>query len=500
MRSIKNRQSKSVFPLTIDELKKKIENGMLNKEDLSFTVYGQKNKKVAVFYIPYLVDQEKIESQLLDPLLDMENEWTEQAILDEIPLGQGKTDTDLKRIIEGMNDGNIHLYVDQAKSIVTYQVAKSEKRGLERSETEAIIIGPQLAFTESLMSNLNVISWRVNTPDLALEKIMVGKRNPKETRMVYLKSVANETDVNTMRQRLTELELDMVEDIHMLKQYILDNSYSVFPQFVATELVDRAMYVIKEGKIVVMIEDSPYALIAPSTLFSFFESTEDRYFHWNLSTFILSLRLFAAFITLMLTPLYVAAVTFHYELVPSQLLISVGKSRATVPFPPILEVIILEFIIELLREAGARLPTKVGQTIGIVGGVVVGTAAVQAGIASNILIILVTLSALASFVTPNYVMGNTLRFIRFPLIVLSGLYGLIGIIFGICLLIIHLLRLESLGRPYLSPLYPLRLADFNKVFFRFPEQKQGGRFLSNQPKDSRIYDKQDATEKKDNKQ
>ncbi len=327
---------------------------------------------------------------------------------------------------------------------------------------------------------------------------MVGERNPKEARMIYLKSDANETDVNTMRQRLNDLKVDMIEDIHMLKQYILDNSTSVFPQYVATELVDRATYAVKEGKIIVIVEERPLALVAPSTFFSFFESTEDRYFHWNLSSFILSLRFLAAFVTLMLTPMYVAATTFHYELIPSKLLVSIGESRAAVPFPPILEVIIIELVIELLREAGARLPTKVGQTIGIVGGVVVGTAAVQAGITSNILIILVTLSALASFSTPNYVMGNTLRFVRFPLIIFASMYGIIGLMFGICLLVIHLVRLESLGRPYLTPLYPLRLADFNKVFFRLPEQKQGRRFLSYRLKDKHTYGKNKATVKKDN--
>ena len=497
MRRLKKHSSQSIFPTSIEKLKKKIESEFLKSEDVAFTVYQQESKKIVVFYIAFLVDQQKVEEMLLKPLLDMETPWTGQSILDEIPLGGGQTNSDIKNIIKGLNSGDVHLYVENEKHLITYQLAKSEKRALDKAETESIVIGPQLAFTESIASNLNVISWRLNTPDLAMEKFMIGKRNPKETRMIYLKSVANETDVNTMRQRLNELDLDMVEDIHMIKQYILDNSYSVFPQFVATELVDRAMYTIKEGKIIVLIEDSPLALIAPSTFFSFFESTEDRYFHWNLSSFIIGLRFLAAFVTLIMTPFYVAAITYHYELIPSQLLISVGESRAAVPFPPIIEVLILELVIELLREAGARLPSRVGQTIGIVGGVVVGTAAVQAGITSNVLVILVTFSALASFATPSYIMGNTIRFIRFPLIILSGFYGIIGLMFGVSFLVIHLLRLQSLGRSYLAPLYPLRLADFNKVFFRLPEQWQGRRFLSYQPKDKKSFFNKKAAKRKD---
>ncbi|MCM3739609.1 spore germination protein [Oceanobacillus luteolus] len=498
MRPAKKNNGKSALPMSVDQLKNKVESLVINSQDLNYTTYQQNEKQIAVFYIPFLIDHTKLEESLLNPLLSMESDWSTDTILSGIPLASGKTTTKLEDTVNGLNKGEVFLYLEQDKQLITYKLSKSEKRALERAETEAIVIGPQLAFTESMQSNLNVISWRLNTPDLAREKIMVGERNPKEARIIYLKSVANETDVNTMRQRLNDLKVDMIEDIHMLKQYILDNSTSVFPQYVATELVDRATYAVKEGKIIVLVEGSPLAMVAPSTFFSFFESTEDRYFHWNLSSFILSLRFLAAFVTLMLTPMYVAATTFHYELIPSQLLMSIGQSRAAVPFPPILEVIIIELVIELLREAGARLPTKVGQTIGIVGGVVVGTAAVQAGITSNILIILVTLSALASFSTPNYVMGNTLRFVRFPLIIFASMYGIIGIMFGICLLVIHLVRLESLGRPYLTPLYPLRLADFNKVFFRLPEQKQGRRFLSYRLKDKHTYGKNKATVKKDN--
>ena len=497
MRPVKKQANQVDFPLSIDGLKNKLETEILNSQDLSFTVYKQENKQIAVFYIPYLVDLAKIEQQVLSKLLDMQIDWTMDSILSEIPLSSGEAFYDVKTIIDKLINGYIGLYGEYENAIIMYEIGKAEKRQLEKAETESMVIGPQIAFTESLTSNMNVINWRMNTPDLAMEKVEVGKRNPKETRIIYLKSVANETDVNTMRQRLTDLDVDMIEDIQMLKQFILDSSTSVFPQFVASELVDRSMYAIKQGKIIVLVEDSPSAFIAPSTLFSFFESTEDRYFHWGLSTFVRFLRFLAAFVTLFLTPMYVVATTYHYELIPSQLLVSLGESRAVVPFPPLIEVLLIELVIELLREAGARLPTKVGQTIGIVGGVVVGTAAVQAGITSNILIILVTMSALASYATPSYVMGNTIRFVRFPLFILAGFYGIIGLMFGICLLVIHLVRLESLGRPYLSPLYPLRLADFNKAFFRLPEQTQNERFLSYRLKDKQLFNKEEATERRD---
>lgn len=205
------------------------------------------------------------------------------------------------------------------------------------------------------------------------------------------------------------------------------------------------------------------------------------------------LRLVSIPLALFLTPLYVAILTYRYELVPSDLIITIGQSRAGVPFPPIIEALLIELMIELLREAGARLPTKIGQTMGIVGGIVIGQAAVDAGLTSNVLIIIVAASALASFTTPNYLIGTSFRVIRFPLIILAGLYGLIGLIFGVCLLVIHLLTTESLGRPYLAPLYPLRLQDFKRVFFRVPPSHNYRRASMYRPRQHKRYSKQDAS-------
>src|SRR5690606_35037730 len=263
MRPAKKNNGKSALPMSVDQLKNKVESLVINSQDLNYTTYQQNEKQIAVFYIPFLIDHTKLEESLLNPLLSMESDWSTDTILSGIPLASGKTTTKLEDTVNGLNKGEVFLYLEQDKQLITYKLSKSEKRALERAETEAIVIGPQLAFTESMESNLNVISWRLNTPDLAREKIMVGERNPKEARIIYLKSVANETDVNTMRQRLNDLKVDMIEDIHMLKQYILDNSTSVFPQYVATELVDRATYAVKEGKIIVLVEGSPLAMVAP---------------------------------------------------------------------------------------------------------------------------------------------------------------------------------------------------------------------------------------------
>lgn len=492
----RNKQD-NIFPLKIKKLEEMIQDHFNNNLDLNLSVYKHQEKNIAVFYISYLVATDKLENLLLASLLKNDEQWTNQTILNDIPLSSGKTTVTLEEISEELINGKVCIYIEGETEIVSYPLLKMEQRSLEKAETESLVLGPQIAFTESLSTNMNVVRGILKTSDLIMEKIIVGKRIPYEVQIIYLKSLTNETDIETMRQRIKDLDVDEIEDIAILKQYIEDSSTNIFPQFYTTELPDRFCYTISKGKIGVLGDNSPTGIIAPSTFFSFFESTEDIYMRWNAGSFLRSLRFLAMFLAIIITPAYVAIVTFQFELIPTKLLISIGKSRAQVPFPPIIEALLIEFMIELLREAGARLPTKVGQTMGIVGGIVIGEAAVQAGITSNILIIVVAVSALASFTTPSYLMGTSLRVIRFPMMILAGVWGLIGIMFGICLLIIHLLRLTSLGRPYLAPLYPLQLQDFNKALYRLPYSNQFRRAKIGQPKDIVRYPKKEARKKQD---
>ncbi|QUW23138.1 spore germination protein [Sporosarcina sp. Marseille-Q4063] len=492
-------KTNTIFPLQVNELeiiiKSKFENN--SDEDLLFSVYEHKGKKIAVFGISYLMDTNKLESSLLTPLISHSEPWTSIDVLNEIPLGNGSITNSLKEVFNNIIFGEVFIYIEEEKEIVSYSLNEKEKRSLEKPEIESVVIGPQLSFTESLYTNLNVIRQLIPSTDLVMEKIIVGHAIPSEVRLIYMKSVANEADVNTMRQRIQDLDVDEIEDSTSLKIYIEDSSTTIFPQFYVTELPTRLAYTIKEGKIGVLVENSPNCFIGPSNFFSFFESMEDVYLRWIPTSAFRLLRLFATFAALVLTPLYIAVVTFHYELIPTALIVSIGQSRAAVPFPPILEALLIELMIELLREAGARLPTKVGQTMGIVGGIVIGQAAVAAGLTSNILIIVVAMSALASFTTPSYVIGTTFRVLRFPLMILAGFYGIIGVMFGICLLIIHLLRIKSIGRPYLTPIYPLKIKDFNKVFFRTPPARNSKRATMYRPKDRARDSKQDAHKKRD---
>lgn len=489
------------LPLTVQQFESVVKSRFPNGSDadLLFSTYTHKDKKISVVGIVQLIDSNKLESSLLVPLLESKKIWTAQSIIDELPLNNGSKETSLSVLFQQLVTGTIIVYIENEKEFVTYSFLKEEQRSLDKSETESVVIGPQLSFTESLPTNLNVIRQLLPTPDLVIEKQIVGKKVPREVRMIYLQSMANDEDVQTMRQRIQDLEVDEIEDSTVLMHYLEDFSYSLFPQFYLTELPAHLSYTIKKGKIGVLVENSPNGFVAPSTFFSFYETTEDVYSRWLQGSALKFLRIISMIAAFLLTSLYVAIVTYHYELIPTALIVSIGQSRASVPFPPIIEALLIELMIELLREAGARLPTKIGQTMGIVGGIVIGQAAVQAGITSNILIIVVAITTLASFTTPNYSIGASFRIARFPIIILAGLFGLIGVMFGVCLLTIHLLRTTSLGRPYLAPVYPLRLEDFNHVLFQTPPSKNSKRAQMYRPKDLTLYSKEKANKKHDPK-
>ncbi|MCA0969746.1 spore germination protein [Halobacillus litoralis] len=455
----------------IEELKRRFN----QSPDLICKEIQIRHQTIVIHFVNYQVRKDLVERDLLYPLTGRNRTWSLEELKNKIPLASSKGTDSMEKITKELIHGSVSVYLEGEQEVVLFALPNQEHRALNRAETESLVFGPQIAFTESLMTNLNVVRWRLDTDDLVVEKVIVGERIKSEARLIYLKSLANDTNVQTMRQRMEDLEVDEVEDTSVLAQLIEDSSSTVFPQLITTELPDRFCNSISKGRVGVLLDKSPTSLIGPMSLFNFFESTEDLYMRWNMGTFIRILRLFAMVLSIILTPLYVAALTYHYEIIPSSLLISLGQSRATVPFPPVIEALLLEMLIEFLREAGARLPTKVGQTMGIVGGIVLGQAAVKAGFTSNILIIIIALSALASFTAPSYSMGSAIRIIRFPVIILAGAWGLIGIVFAMCFLVLHLLKLQSLGRPYLAPVYPLEWKDFNDTIFRTTPQRNDRR-------------------------
>ncbi|MFC5591175.1 spore germination protein [Sporosarcina soli] len=422
---------------------------------------------LTLIYIDNLVDTKALTDHIILELVKYPG-VSSQNLTSYLPVPQVKLTEEVGDAVRALMDGSVLIHVEGDAQIVLANIPTTESRSLSAPEMESQVIGAQVAFNESLSTNVSLIRRLIKNPDLCNELMEVGERSTTSVALLYIKGVASDEMVNTLRQRITDLETDSVLDSSILEQLIDDNSLSIFPQMLLTERPDKLCGELLNGKLGLIIDGSSLAIVCPHSFLEFFQSQEDQNLRWQIATFTRLLRFSAVVLSVFLTPLYVAALTYHYEVIPQTLLVPLSESRALVPFPPLFEALLLELIIELLREAGVRLPSKVGQTIGIVGGIVVGTAAVQAGVTSNILIIIIALGALSSFTTPSYMMGNVIRLIRFPLILLAGLWGFYGVMLGFCFIMVELLRQSSLGSPYTAPFYPPRLMDWGDSLVRLP--------------------------------
>jgi len=331
--------------------------------------------------------------------------------------------TDLPHVLSLISQGYTIIYLHQRQQFYAMETFSAENRTIQQTETESTVIGPQDAFTESLETNLSLIKRRIKNPELKNQSYTVGTETNTSVSVLYLDHLVNQENLERVTKRLKEMDYDGFYDISMMKQLLEDHPLSPFPQYNMTVRPDVVMQYLLDGRIVIMMNNSQSVIICPTSFFELFVSTEDYYNRWMTATLLRSLRFFGFFLTIILTPTYISALTYHPELLPFELLINLQESRTRVPFPPVIEVLFIELVIEILREAGSRMPTKIGQTIGIVGGIVIGTAAVEAGLISNILVVLVAVSALLSFLPSNFLMSNTSRFVRYIFILSAGLFG-----------------------------------------------------------------------------
>lgn len=439
--------------------------------DLTHRTYPECH--IELIYFDHQVDFDQLYREVMKPLLNVS--------VEEIPTVLEQTQfsltTDSKNLIVGILSGQAAVFFKDDAYLVDVFGLKS--RSVAQSETETVITGAHDAFTEQAALNLSLIRQRIKSSHLKVIKLGAGEVTKTDIYLLYIKDIANMDYVNELIFRITNVEIDAVFDTNMLLQLIDDKPLSVFPQFLTSERPEAMASKLVSGRIVAIVDGSPSALCAPTSFFEYFSSSDDYNQRWMLGSATRLLRFVALIITLIFTALYVSVTTYHYEMIPENLLLTLTESRYKVPFPPIIEALFMETTIELLREAGARLPSKIGQTIGIVGGIVIGQAAVQAGLTSNILIIAVASSAIASFVTPAYVMSASIRLLRFGLIILAGIWGNFGIAIGITAIIIHLSSLTSLGSSYLTPVAPFQPKDWKDTFIIAPFK-----FLKDRPTQS----------------
>ncbi|TVX92529.1 spore germination protein [Paenibacillus agilis] len=426
----------------------------VNANDL--TVEAILGGQITVMYIHHLLNKNEYHQVITSFAQDSDSDTALKRLMSVWNPLQGHNEQDmLDKIAEHIVNGDIvGVYNNQVGMISS---GAASFRAIQTSAKENVITGPHDAFVESAEINASLIRRRIRTPRLKSIKYNIGKDFPFYAYLIYIEGVAEEDVISEACIRMENLHMREVLDGNEVAKQLDDTPFAVFPQWIGTERPDSVTQYLLNGKVAILTDNSPTVVVAPVNFLDFFAVIGDNYERWHFSRFIRLLRLFAFTLTLMLSAFYVAVTTYHYQFIPPTLLETMITSRLRVPFEPMMEALLMEGVIEILREAGARLPTKIAQTIGIVGGLVIGQAIVQAGLTGNVLIVAVASSALASFIIPNYTLETSMRALRFINIILAGLMGYFGIVIFISLIITRLCHLRSLNKEYIDLSY---FADF----------------------------------------
>lgn len=364
--------------------------------------------------------------------------------------------------------GDAVLFIDSTEKCIIIGAKGWPMRGVSEPNTEALIRGPRDGFTETFRINTALVRRRIRDSRLKLKQLRVGKRSFTDIGIMYIEDIAEPELLEEVFRRINTIDIDAIIESGYIEQLIEDNYLSPFPQISVTERPDEVAASLYEGRVAILVDNSPFALIVPTTLNSLFQSPEDYYDRWYVASILRFIRYMASILSLVLPASYIAVTSFHPGILPAKLVISMAAARQGIPFPVLIEAFIMEVTFELLREAGLRLPVPIGSAIGIVGGIVIGTAAVDAGIVSPIMVIIVAITAISSFSIPNYSLSVGFRMLRFSLMFLAGILGLYGIMLGVLLIVSHLVKLKSFGIPYMSPYVSFVGSDYKDTVVRVP--------------------------------
>ncbi|HYF92518.1 MAG TPA: spore germination protein [Symbiobacteriaceae bacterium] len=374
----------------------------------------------------------------------------------------------LDRLTQAMLDGHTIMFVEGAARALNLDTSGWPHRKVEEPLTEGVVRGPREGFTELLTVNTALLRRRIRDERLRIDLMRIGEVTGTRVAVAYVAGLCRPALVAEAKRRLGRIKIDGVLESMYLEEFIEDTPWTVFPLLKSTERPDVAASALLEGRVVIFTEGTPFALIAPTSFTDMMQTPEDYYERFPIIILVRVLRWFFAAIALLGPAFYVAFTTFHHEMLPHQLLLSIMAAREGVPFPAVVEALIMEISFEALREAGIRMPKQIGQAISIVGALVIGQAAVQAGIVSAPMVIVVSLTGLASFVIPKYSTAIALRILRFIMLLLAGTFGAFGLIMGVMCVLIHLASLRSFGAPYYAPLAPLLPDDFDDAIIRVP--------------------------------
>lgn len=474
--------SKPIISGNLDENIRYIKTSLGNSPDLIIRKFGIGIKQqimCAVVHIDGMADKNIISQNVLKNLMIDARltppginkiqgnafRWIRDSV---VSLSEVKEATELKDVLDAVLSGDTVLMVDGTARALIVCTRRWESRAIEEPSAEPSVRGPRDGFTEVLKTNITLIRRRIKSPRLRLEQVKIGEITGTNVVIVYIKGVADDKVVEEVRRRISKICVDGILESGYIEELIEDCPISPFSTIGHTERPDKVAAQLLEGKVAILCDNTPFALTVPALFNEFLQAPEDYYERYFIGSFTRGLRYISMFASLTLPAVWVSIITFHQELIPTPLLLSVAAAREGIPLPAVGEVLLMEFAFEVLREAGVRLPRPVGGAISIVGGIVIGEAAVQAGIVSAPVVIIVAFTGIASYAVAVYPLSITLRLLRFPLIAAGSVLGLYGVMLGLIMIHIHLASLRSFGVPFLSPISTGTISDFKDVFVRGP--------------------------------
>ncbi|MDD4802544.1 MAG: spore germination protein [Syntrophomonas sp.] len=445
--------------------------GLIKKE-----YYLRDDIKIGLVYIESMANLEFISRQIIEPLLNTEVD--SQVQLADIPLIiQSKiiyapetvtSSQEVKQVTTELLSGNTVLFINGIDAAIIITNQKLEKRALEKPEIEKSFHASLDSFTEDIDTNCSLIIRRLPTPDLRLEEFAVGRLSHTRVKLLWLENISNMQAVTEARQRIQNIDIDMLEGIGGLANLIEDQTWCIFPKYIQSERPDVSVKYLTDGRFIILCGNSPYAFIAPVSLWDHFMTADDYADKTVSISYARILRISAFIISILISPLYLAFVTHHHSIVPPALALNIASGREGVPFPSVVELLLVTAIISIFREAALRIHVTIANFIGVLGAIVIGQAAVTAGYFSASVIIVVAVSAIASFGSSAIILIVPGRLLNYFLILLSGFLGMFGIINGVAVIIWNLLTQKSFGMPYLYPLVPFDRNALKDTLIRAP--------------------------------
>jgi spore germination protein KA len=435
--------------------------------------------KIAVIYTDGLADDKLITNFILESFTIDAKEIpaAPEAQLEHNPiaylknlvnLGDIREATDLDDVVITVLSGDTAILVDGEDTGILADTRGWRDRGVTEPSSQTVVRGPREGFSETLRTNTALIRRKIKDSNLWMETMRIGRVTKTDVSIMFINGIANEKVVQEVRTRLQRIDIDGILESGNIEELIQDVTYTPFPTMFHTERPDAVAGGLLEGRVAILVDGTPFVLTVPALFAQFFQASEDYYQHSDFSSILRILRYVSFFIALVAPSVYIAITTFHQEVLPSPLLLGLAAQREGVPFPAFIEALVMEITFEILREAGVRMPRSIGQSISIVGTLVIGQAAVEAGLVSPAMVIIVSITAIANFVFPAFNMAITIRLLRFPLMGLAASFGLYGITIGLIAIVLHLCSLRSFGVPYMSPFGPFVAADQKDAILRFP--------------------------------